>query len=280
MWGWPLAMARMAHVGQPVQGPLGVVTCDKRYREVVEVAARTGQYQAGRHRSGVPEDFAQYPLEEREQRGRLLRQRREKERIAYLYISYLGWDNPDSLDRVYRDHQQDGIGMAYLVPPPKPLRAQRQVPEQDVAGSAGGPGAVAPTTAAPPAQAAAGSPQKPTALPNLLRDPTQSRTSFDDLQPVPEGGDENAAAKEEMYDPENPTNTWASETPGPGSDEDALGHVDNAPDPTQWEKTPFRSQLHMWGLDEVEGRQDNKDRRCGQCFLVAVREALIAEGRG
>ena len=43
---------------------------------------------------------------------------------------------------------------------------------------------------------------------------------------------------------------------------------------------PFREQLLGWGLDEVDGGQDNEDGRSRKCFLPAIREALVAERRG
>ena len=58
--GWPRGLTWMAHVGQPVQGPLrGVLTpADGNYRDVGEVTARTGQYESTWHRLGVPADLA------------------------------------------------------------------------------------------------------------------------------------------------------------------------------------------------------------------------------
>ena len=124
--GWPLGLTWMAHVGQPVQGPLGgiLTPADGNYREVVEVTARTGQYDAGWHQSGIPGDFARHLSGERSERTRLLRGRTDVQTIAYLGLSYRGVRPADILDQVYQHHRRTGVGVGYPVPPPKPRDAQ------------------------------------------------------------------------------------------------------------------------------------------------------------
>ena len=82
--GWPRGATWVAHVGQPVQGPLGgfLSPADGHYRDVVEVTARTGHYGPVWHRLGVPANLARILSEERQARALLFKGRTSVETIA------------------------------------------------------------------------------------------------------------------------------------------------------------------------------------------------------
>ena len=95
---------------------------DGNYRDVVEVTARTGQYEPAWHRLGVPTDLARLLSVEREKRALLFRGRTGLQTIVYLGFSYQGARPEDSMDQVYRDHRRTEAGTGYPVLPPKPKK--------------------------------------------------------------------------------------------------------------------------------------------------------------
>ena len=116
----------VAHVGQPVQGPLGgcLAPADGHYRDVVEVTARTGHYEPEWHRLGVPADLARLLSEERQARTLLFEGRTGIQTIAYLKIAYLEARPEDPMEQLYRDRLRAEAGNGYPVPPPRPSRIQ------------------------------------------------------------------------------------------------------------------------------------------------------------
>ena len=120
--GWPRGVTWVAHVGQPVQGPLGgrLSPADGHYRDVVEVTARTGHYGPVWHRLGVPTNLARILSEERQARALLIKGRTSVETIAYLRIAYQKARPEDPMERLYHDRLRTEAGNGYPVPPPRP----------------------------------------------------------------------------------------------------------------------------------------------------------------